>query len=109
MIMFHLRKNSFYTTKTSNRGHENRLPGKKRLRKWWKSPPSPGEPLLSLGPSKSSPEGRSPLAEYGVGARFFADNTLCYHVGRAWRGLAATGGHVALGIAVPSRAMLKPG
>ena len=48
----------------------------------------------------------SPLVEVGVGARSFADKTLC-RVGRAWRGRAAASGRVALGRAVPKRDVLK--
>ena len=50
---------------------------------------------------------RSPLAEFGVGARPFADETLCRRVGQAWRGRATTGGPVALGRAVPKRGIPK--
>ena len=50
---------------------------------------------------------RSPLVEFGVGARSFADNTLYGRVGRAWSGHAAAGGPVALGRAVPKRGILK--
>ena len=40
--------------------------------------------------------------------RFFADKTLCRRVGREWRGLAAAGGAVAHGRAVPKRGILQP-
>ena len=48
---------------------------------------------------------RSLLVEVGVGARSFADKTLC-RVRRARRGRAAARGRVALGRAVPKRGIL---
>ena len=76
------------------------------------------EPLPSLPGISSFPGDRAtrpregsfrcpPLGEFGVGAFSFADYTLYCHVWRAWRGLAAAGGPVALGTAVPARDMLK--
>ena len=50
---------------------------------------------------------RSRLAEFGVGARSFADNTLGRRVQRARRDRAAAGGPVALGRAVHKRDILK--
>ena len=53
---------------------------------------------------------RSPLAEFDVGARSFADNTLlCRRVARAWRGRAASGGAVAHGRTVPKWGILNRG
>ena len=40
---------------------------------------------------------RSPLAEFGVGARSFAGDTESCCVGRTWRGRAAAGAPVAIG------------
>ena len=48
-----------------------------------------------------------PLVEFSVGARSFADKTLCRRVGRAWRGRAAARGPVALSRAGPKRSILK--
>ena len=50
---------------------------------------------------------RSPLAEFGAGARSFAGDPEGCCVGRAWRGRAAAAGHVALGRAVPKLGILK--
>ena len=40
---------------------------------------------------------RPPLADFCIGARSLAGITLCCHMGRAWLGLAAAGGLLALG------------
>ena len=50
---------------------------------------------------------RSPLTEFGVGARSFAGDPEGCCVGRAWRGRAAADGRVELGRAVPKRGILK--
>ena len=50
---------------------------------------------------------RSPLAEFGVGARSFAGDPEGFCVGRAWHGRAAAGDRVALGRAVPKRGILE--
>ena len=59
-----------------------------------------GFSMFSRSPAISGTRGFfrcSPLVEFGVGARSFADKTLCRRVGRAWRGRAAAGGRVAPG------------
>ena len=50
---------------------------------------------------------RPPLAEFGVGARSFADDTMGCRVGRAWRGRAAAGRPAAHRRAGASRGILK--
>ena len=52
---------------------------------------------------------RSLLAEFDVGARFFADDTLQCHVGRAWRGRTARGGQVAHGRVGASKQSFEDG
>ena len=55
----------------------------------------PGDLLYSRGPSKPSRGGllsTPPARRVCVGARSFADNTLCCHVGRAWQQPCDRGG-----------------
>ena len=61
----------------------------------------------ALSGTGDGPFRSSPLVEFDVGARSFADKTLYRRVGRAWRGRTAAGGPVALGRAVPKRGILK--
>ena len=59
------------------------------------------------GPGTSPVDGpRSPLAEFGVGARSFTGDPEGCCVGRAWHCRAAAGGRVALGRAFPKRGIL---
>ena len=102
MIMFHSRKKtSSIQLKNLKQGTRTKIPGGKRLRKCWKPFPPRPEIRSFPGDRASRPwEGsfrRPPLAEFGVGALPFADNTLCRCVGRVWHGRAAAGDPVALG------------
>ena len=51
---------------------------------------------------------RSPLAEFGGGARSFTGNNEACYVGRAWHRHAAAGGGVAVGRAGVPQGMLTP-
>ena len=86
--MFHPREKTPSIQTKSQTRDTKKIRGGKRFRKRWEAffpenvgkPSSPGEPLLS-GDRASRPRRdsfrRSPLAELDVGARSFADSTLC--------------------------------
>ena len=91
VMVFHPRENAFRMSENPNNGHEEKSRegnaseniGNPSPRE---SAPFPGDRASRL--RKDSFQ-RPPLAEFGVGARSFVDNTFWCHVGRAWRGLAA--------------------
>ena len=67
------------------------------------------DPPLYRGPGTAPFDApRSPLAEFGVGARSYARDPEGCCVGRAWHSCAAAGGRATLLRAVPKRGILRP-